>query len=223
MDDPCVGVGDTLPGDRATAVWLLHRSVHDAEKRHARQACCRSRPRLGNPITSEESRRQSADPNDSGESLPLPLRPRSRPFYPLTRVASFTVARRNHTAVARLSKLSTVRSQCNVLVRRVNPCQRRPVIAAISDGSKSGQEAWPAPAPLLSPQRCEVPARGHDVGCRPDHPRRRRIVSRAPDGLIFRGDHRSPRAGSPDAPTRTFSHSKTPLVASYFDSVVMSR
>ncbi|HYJ95466.1 MAG TPA: hypothetical protein VEV86_12630, partial [Vicinamibacterales bacterium] len=35
----------------------------------------------------------------------------SRPFYPLTVVASLTVARRNHTAVARSSRSTTVRGQ----------------------------------------------------------------------------------------------------------------
>ena len=65
----------------------------------------------GNPITSEESRRQSGDPSDGGESPPPPLGPRSRPFYPLTGVASLTVARRNHTAVARSSGSTTVRGQ----------------------------------------------------------------------------------------------------------------
>jgi len=50
----------------------------------------------GNPITSEESRRRSGDPSDGGKSPP-PLGPRSRPFYPLTGVASLTVARRADT------------------------------------------------------------------------------------------------------------------------------
>ena len=65
----------------------------------------------GNPITSEESRRQSGRSERRGESRPPPLGPRSRPFYHLTGVASLTVARRNHTAVARSSRSTSVRGQ----------------------------------------------------------------------------------------------------------------
>ena len=78
------------------------------------------------------------------------------------------------------------------------PGRERPVSGVISNVAKSGPQALPAPAPLLSALMFDVlSCRERLEGGRADHPRRRRTVSPVPAGPIFHVANREPRTGVP--------------------------
>ena len=145
---------------------------------------------------------------DSGESSPPPPGTLPSRFTSIASRGAHTSRRRSHTAVARSQKVNRVRS---ITCRRGGrpwpraTCERRDHRKKVNQVRRRSERR----RRLYRHGRARQLSTETILGCRTDHPRRRRTVRPSPEGLIFRGVEPEPRAGSPAAPTRRRSNSSS--------------